>query len=134
MSNEKSQGEAREVEVKDLRKVLQHFNEDLGQYINSEERYKLGRVLTIIDAAISDQEQRKAIKDLVNNEWWSMNARSTDYMGKMVDPYSDIRGLCESLGFELYPAQEYALTENTGTESQHNYIVERYKNVLTTRK
>lgn len=30
----------------------------------------LGRVLTIIDASISDQEQRKGIKDLIKNEFY----------------------------------------------------------------
>jgi hypothetical protein len=31
---------------------------------------RLGRVLTIIDASIPDQEQRKAIKDLINTSYW----------------------------------------------------------------
>jgi len=30
----------------------------------------LGRVLTIIDATIADKEQRKAIKDLIKNEYY----------------------------------------------------------------
>lgn len=32
--------------------------------------YLLGRVLTIIDASIADPEQRKGIKDLINNAFW----------------------------------------------------------------
>ena len=32
--------------------------------------YTLGRVLTIIDAAITDPEQRKGIKDLIKNAYW----------------------------------------------------------------
>ena len=54
-----------ELESKSLQKVLRKFNEDLGIYINDDQRFKLGRVLTIIDAVIADPEQRKAIKDLV---------------------------------------------------------------------
>ena len=65
-------------------------------------------MLTIIDASISDPEQRKAIKDLVNNEWWNSN---TAYPAndRMTNPHTDMRGLCLALGFELYPVQEYAL-------------------------
>jgi len=94
------EAEVSRVSVEKLRKCLQRFNEDLGQYINSDQRYKLGRVLTIIDASISDPEQRKAIKDLVNNEWWSDGNRASD--GRMTNPHTDIRGLCLALGFELY--------------------------------
>lgn len=86
--------------IRPLRKVLQKFNEELGQYINSEQRYRLGRVLTVIDASIADPEQRKAIKDLIQNEWWNNNPRPTDVT--MTDPHIDMRGLCEALGFELY--------------------------------
>jgi len=93
------------VKVKQLRKGLQRFNEDLGQYINSDQRYKLGRVLTIIDASISDPEQRKAIKDLVNNEWWSNGSRVTSENDRMTNPHTDMRGLCLALGFELYESK-----------------------------
>lgn len=33
-------------------------------------RYLLGRFLTIIDASISDQEQRKALKDITTQAVW----------------------------------------------------------------
>jgi hypothetical protein len=39
--------------------------------VDSREKYFLGRVLTIIDSAISDPEQRKATKDLVNNAFYN---------------------------------------------------------------
>lgn len=100
------EAEVSRVSVKQLRKGLQRFNEDLGQYINSDQRYKLGRVLTIIDASIADPEQRKAIKDLVNNEWWSTGNKVSD--DRMTNPHTDIRGLCSALGFELYDSSECA--------------------------
>lgn len=96
-----------DLQVNYIRKGLQRFNEDLGVYINEDQRYKLGRVLTIIDASISDPEQRKAIKDLVNNEWWTSSNRNSD--GRMTNPHTDIRGLCLALGFELYPSTEEAI-------------------------
>lgn len=34
----------------------------------------LGKVLTIIDASISDKEQRKGIKDLIQAEYYSTNS------------------------------------------------------------
>ena len=124
-------GETGGILVQPLRKVLQQFNEDLGEYINVEERFKLGRVLTIIDASISDPEQRKAIKDLVNNEWWNRDYRKTE--SSMTNPHSDIRGLCVALGFELYPPTENSLPDNTVVDD-NEYIARRYKNVISTRK
>lgn len=111
-----------DISVYKLRKGLQRFNEDLGVYINDDQRYKLGRVLTIVDASISDPEQRKAIKDLVNSEWWSMAARNCS--NRMNSPHSDIRGLCLALGFELYPSPECVTTildDNEERYAQQNY-------------
>ena len=113
-----------------LRKLLQQFNEDLGQYINSEERFKLGRVLTIVDASIADPEQRKAIKDLVNNEWWNNDVRYTGT--SMTNPHSDMRAICKVLGFELYPTSEFA--EVPSMEDNLDWIDKRYRNVLVTKK
>jgi hypothetical protein len=129
MSKDKSEMDDSElVIVSDLRKMLQLFNEDLGQYINVEERFKLGRVLTIVDAAISDPEQRKAIKNLVNNEWWNNGVRPTE--SAMTNPHSDIRALCEALGFELYPEKKSDLP----TEKENlSWISKRYTNAVTTK-
>lgn len=110
-----------------LRKLLQKFNEDLGQYINVEERFKLGRVLTIIDAAISDPEQRKAIKDLVQNEWWNNNVRNTD--ANMINPHTDLRAICELFGFELYPETENTLPSQT---ENLEFYKKRYSAALAT--
>ena len=38
--------------------------------ISDNKKYRLGRILTIIDACISDSEQRKGIKDLIENAYW----------------------------------------------------------------
>lgn len=119
------------VEVVPLRKLLQQFNEDLGQYINAEERYKLGRVLTIVDAAIADPEQRKAIKDLVNTEWWNRSARPSD--SPMTSPHSDLRAICEVLDFKLYvPNAGDALAMGPGDDL--SWIKKRYQDTLATRK
>ena len=116
----------RDIEVSKLRKGFQRLNEDLGKFINDDQRYKLGRVLTIIDASISDPEQRKAIKDLVNNEWWNSNKPYSSEC-RMMSPHTDIRGLCLALGFELYPAQEY----NTIQEVNHEeWSAESYKKTI----
>lgn len=95
------QKEVSSVRVHELRLVLQNFNEEIGRYINNDQHHKLGRVLTIIDASISDLEQRKAVKDLVRNGWWD-TGRNYDNC-RMDSPHTDLRGLCNALGFELYP-------------------------------
>lgn len=112
-----------------LRTLLQKFNEDLGTYINAEERFKLGRVLTIVDASIADPEQRKAIKDLINNEWWNGNARATE--AQMANPHSDLRAICEVLGFELYPPES---TANLPLGDNLEWTKKRYQDALVTRK
>jgi hypothetical protein len=118
------------VEVKRLRKLLQRFNEDLGKYINDDRRYKLGRVLTIVDASIADPNQRKAIKDLVQGQWWSEGR--VDDQGPMLSPHSDIRGLTLALGFELYPASEAkAPLEQAGQDDYERWATTRYKKVAS---
>lgn len=117
----------------DLGKLLRQFNEDLGQYINAEERFKLGRVLTIVDAAIADPEQRKAIKDLVNNEWWGGGLAGRPSEGAMGNPHTDLRAICEVLGFELYPESQLASPANT-LGNDLSWPKKRYADVLVTRK
>lgn len=113
------------VEVKPLQKTLQRFNEDLGQFINADQRYKLGRVLTIIDAAIADNEQRKAIKDLIQNEWWTSSIRPAE--SPMENPHTDLRGICIALGFELY---EHNTLSQPQERSSEDFAASRYKKVM----
>jgi len=47
-------------------KLLKLF-EFIDDEWTSERDYRIGQILTIIDASISDREQRKAIKDLIKN-------------------------------------------------------------------
>lgn len=108
-----------------LQKVLQRFNEDLGQYINTDQRYKLGRVLTIIDASIADAEQRKAIKDLVQNEWWS-NTSPQIGENPMLSPHTDLRAICEVFGFELYESNAGSLPT---AGSDMDFSVDRYTKI-----
>ena len=42
----------------------------ISDEITDSKKFRLGQVLTIIDAAIADKEQRKAIKDLIENAYW----------------------------------------------------------------
>lgn len=42
----------------------------LTESIDHKQSIFLGQVLTIIDASISDKEQRKGIKDLIQNEYY----------------------------------------------------------------
>lgn len=117
-----------ELEPKALQKVLRNFNENLGIYINDDQRFKLGRVLTIIDAAIADPEQRKAIKDLVNNEWWSRGDRNMPVDG-MANPHTDLRAICQLFGFELY--EQNSLAVPAGEDQREEWAVRKYKKIAT---
>ena len=47
-------------------------------------RLRIGKVLTIIDASISDPEQRKGIKDLINKDFWIEDANA-DIMRMLIE-------------------------------------------------
>mgnify|MGYP006921283295 CR=1 FL=1 len=40
-----------------------------------DKQYLLGRVLTIVDASIADQTQRKAMKDIIQDAFWGTEGR-----------------------------------------------------------
>ena len=50
---------------------LEKLSFDIWESIRDEKNYLLGRVLTIVDSAFTDPEQRKAVKDLVNDAFYS---------------------------------------------------------------
>jgi len=55
----------------------------IGNGIYEHKNYILGKVLTIIDASIPDQEQRKAIKDLIREVFYNgsyLNDTGVRYM------------------------------------------------------
>lgn len=114
------------VTISPLRKMLQRFNENLGIFINAEERFKLGRVLTIIDASMADPEQRKAVKDLIQNEWWNGNGARPANDSNMHNPHSDLRAICRVLGFELY---ERTTSTPSGLEDSEEWLTKQYKDI-----
>jgi len=64
MSKEKSVGQLGEGSIYEEKKVSYYYIEDMLRMLS-------GRVLTIIDASISEEKQNKAIKDLVKKEIWT---------------------------------------------------------------
>jgi hypothetical protein len=111
------------ITINPLRKMLQTFNSDLGVYINEDQRFKLGKVLTIIDAAIADPAQRKAIKDLVQDGWWVDHNKNRMSENPMTSPHTDLRAICKVLGFDLYEpsANELPKVSNNEQFAQKRY-------------
>lgn len=102
---------------------LQNFNEELGVYINENDRYKLGKVLTIVDATISNPEQCKAIKDLINSAWWGNDNRISG--GAMSNPHTDLRAVAKALGFELYEKSDAM----PAVHNMEDFAVSRYEKI-----
>lgn len=50
-----------------LEKQLDLLSEKVNQDIYEQRKYLLGRILTVVDAVASDPEQRKAIKDVIQD-------------------------------------------------------------------
>lgn len=55
---------------------LKLFYKIQSEYFDSKS-YTIGKLLTIIDACISDREQRKGIKDLITQAYWRDDERTT---------------------------------------------------------
>jgi len=55
------------------------FNSHCEWIVNQIKDYLLGRVLTIIDSAIAEEKQNKAIKDLIRQAVWDKEYFSDDF-------------------------------------------------------
>ena len=55
-----------------------------------EKKYMVGKVLTIIDACFSDQEQRKAMKDVIGQVFWNSDSDSgmKEVLGQFFHKYA----------------------------------------------
>ena len=108
MSTEKVGLIHKKSEAAKLLDVLSDFEHNYSHYL-------LGRILTIIDACIFDQSQRKAIKDLIEEAFWSNNNyRSRNViLGQFFEKYAP----------ELKKEEESNFWENKGNIEQ-NYFPE----------
>jgi len=85
--------EVKVIEVEKVKLVLRKYKEDMSDFTHDTDKNKLGKVLTVIDGAIADETQRKAVKDLIHDGWYnSMNHRI----------YPQMHHVAEVLGFQLY--------------------------------
>lgn len=83
--------------VEKLRLGLKEFGNLRRDYDYRIDKYKLGRVLTVIDGTIADPEQRKAVKDLIHSLWYE-GSNSPEFGGNPREKH-----LFEALtGEELY--------------------------------
>lgn len=55
------------VESNDLQRQIVLLSENVNTDVFNQRKYLLGRVLTVIEAVTNDPEQRKAIKDVVQD-------------------------------------------------------------------
>lgn len=90
--------ESREsIELSRVRKILQAYENDIHEYNRALEDTRLGKVLTIVDSAFSDPEQRKAVKDLIKDSWYSSRPS-----GKFYNGFPRLHHVTEILGFHLW--------------------------------
>ena len=73
---------------------------------------RLGRILTIVDACISDPEQRKGIKDLVENAYWSRHEQD--------DIKEVFRQFFQKYAQELIPKDDLSYWNDKGRERSKN--------------
>lgn len=98
MSNEIKEIGSTVLSVGHIRNVLVKYQEDVYDYNRKLEDRRRGKILTVIDGVIADETQRKAVKDLVNEAWYS----ATSYIDGHAH-YPQMRHVGEALGFDLHP-------------------------------
>lgn len=87
-----------------LEKQLQLLAENVNSSVYNQRKYLLGRVLTIVDAVASDPEQRKAIKDVVQDLFYQ-----DSYWNDIKWHFNQIRkanGIKEMPSDKIVPTQE----------------------------
>jgi predicted kinase len=53
-----------------FRKQAQLLAEKINENVYDQRKHLIGKILTIVDASFSDPEQRKAVKDMVNDAFY----------------------------------------------------------------
>jgi hypothetical protein len=65
---------------------------EVQKNMDSLKRYWIGRMLTIADGCISDLEQRKAVKDLINTSFWNEKEYWSKYINDEFEKYAKTTG------------------------------------------
>lgn len=84
-----------------LREKLRKLANVVGEEIDRNRKYLVGKVLTVVDATTSDAQQRKATKDLVEGAFYGDTLRSPYGQAYEALDYQ-LRQLAASEGFELW--------------------------------
>jgi hypothetical protein len=111
-------GSESEISLKKVRSILRHFQSDVYEYNQRLDKNRLGKILTIVDSAISDETQRKAMKDLINDSWWSHH-HSVEGFGD----YPRLEHATQAIGFDLYEPI------NSGSDAVPAVEFNRYKEI-----
>ena len=74
-----------------LRKRLMILSERINTDIYEHRKRLLGKVLTIVDSAFTDPEQRKAVKDLIQDAWYQ--GSYWNYIAGQFNLLADAEGL-----------------------------------------
>jgi hypothetical protein len=81
-----------------------------------DKKYLIGRVLTIVEASITDAEQRKALKDIIQEAFWGTEGRGqivSDVIFQFVSKYG----------------KESSLFANSDEEERFNNVFGKYPSV-----
>jgi hypothetical protein len=103
------------IDVNLAKKVLKQYQNDIFDYNRKLENKRLGKVLTIIDGSIADATQRKAVKDLVNDMWYS---------DRFVDGHSHYPRMdqaTEAIGFELWDDRDIPMGTYNPSDDYNKY-------------
>ncbi len=87
-------------EQEKLRSKLQKLSSNISDSIMHHRSNTVGRVLTVTDSAISDPDQRKAVKSLIENAIYDTHNDIGGSLGGAIN--SSLQRFALSEGFKLY--------------------------------
>ena len=82
-----------ELDVKKAQRILQAYQNDIYEYTREEDNNRKGKLLTLIESVIPNENQCKAVKDMVHE---ILNT------SRPYQEYPQLRKAVQAIGFELY--------------------------------
>ena len=87
-----------------FKKQVQLLSEKINNDVYEQRKYLIGKILTIVDATAQDPEQRKAIKDMVNDAFYGPSYWNN--IRELISGFAKANGIEKLYDFETLRAPQ----------------------------
>lgn len=105
------------VSLEKVRRILRTFMDDIYDYNRELDNNRKGKILTVVDASISDETQRKAVKDMINEAWYNSRPNGQKYYAS----YPRMDQAVEAIGFSLRSEADKMIEPSPSLEEYNPY-------------